>query len=118
MLYGFTTLTLTKCIEKKLDERYWKKSWIQHPTSQQLYGYLYLPPRKPSKLDELDIQDTAGEVTTNSYARFSCGSLQTEEQVLGDYLQLLCSETGCSMEDLPRAMDDRDEMKKKAGNTC
>ena len=61
---------LTKRMEKKLDSNYtgmlWavlNKSWRQHFTKQQLYGY---PLQKQSKLDEPDGRDTAGEVRTNS----------------------------------------------------
>ena len=55
---------------KKLDGNYTRmlrailnKSWRQHPTKQQLYGH---PSRKLSKLDDPDMQDTAGEVGTSS----------------------------------------------------
>ena len=41
------------------------KSWRQHPTRHQLYGHLP-PSRKLFKLDEPDMQDTAGEARTNS----------------------------------------------------
>ena len=41
------------------------ESWRQHPTKQQLYGHV--PPiSKTSKLDEQNMQDTAGEGWTNS----------------------------------------------------
>ena len=47
LLYGCTTLTLTKRPEKKLDGNYTRmlrailnKSWLQHPTRYQLYGHL------------------------------------------------------------------------------
>ena len=47
LLYGCTTWTLTKRLEKKLDGNYTRmlrailhKSWRQHPTRHQLYGYL------------------------------------------------------------------------------
>ena len=47
LLYGCTTWTLTKHMEKKLDSNYTRmlrailnKSWRQHPTKQQLYGHL------------------------------------------------------------------------------
>ena len=47
LLYGCTTLTLTKRLEKKLDGNYTRmlrailnKSWRQHPTRHQLYGHL------------------------------------------------------------------------------
>ena len=46
-LYGCTTWTLTKRLEKKLDGNYTRmlraivnKSWRQHPTRHQLYGHL------------------------------------------------------------------------------
>ena len=47
LLYGCTTWTLTKRLEKKLDGNYTRmlrailnKSWRQHPTKKQLYGQL------------------------------------------------------------------------------
>ena len=47
LLYGCTTWTLTKHMEKKLDGNYTRmlqvilnKSWRQHPTKHQLYGHL------------------------------------------------------------------------------
>ena len=46
LLYGCTTWTLTKSMEKKLDGNYTRmlreilnQSWRQHPTKQQLYGH-------------------------------------------------------------------------------
>ncbi len=47
LLYGCTTWTLTKRLEKKLDGNYKRmlrailnKSWQQHPTKHQLYDHL------------------------------------------------------------------------------
>ena len=47
LLFGCTTWTLTKWLEKKLDGNYTRmlqailnKSWRQHPTRHQLYGHL------------------------------------------------------------------------------
>ena len=47
LLYGCTTWTVTKRLEKKLDGNYTRmlrailnKSWRQHPTRHQLYGHL------------------------------------------------------------------------------
>ena len=47
LLYGCTTLTLTKRLKKKLDGNYTRmlrailnRSWWQHPTRHQLYGHL------------------------------------------------------------------------------
>ena len=65
LLYGCTTWTLTKRLEKKLDGNYTRmlrailnKSWRQHSTC--------LPSQKLSKLDEPDMQDTTGEARTSA----------------------------------------------------
>ena len=78
-LYGCTTWTLTKRLEKKIDGNYTRmlrailnKSWRQHPTRHQLYGHLH-PITKLSKLDEPDMQDTAGEAGTSSKVVYSYG---------------------------------------------
>ena len=67
LLYGCTTWTLTKRLEKKLDDNYKRilrvilnKSWSTN------YTDTYLPSRKLSKLDGPDMQDTAGEAGTSS----------------------------------------------------
>ena len=77
LLYGCTTWTLTKRMEKKLDGNYTRmlrailnKSWRQHPKSTSCTA-TYFPSRKLSKLDEPDMQDTAGEARTNSQVIFS-----------------------------------------------
>ena len=63
MIDGCATWMLTKRTEKKLGGNYTRmlravlnKFWKQHPTKQMLN----------SKLDEQDMQDTTGEVKTNS----------------------------------------------------
>ena len=60
LLYGCITWTLTKRMEKKLDNNYTRmlrailnNSWRQHPTKQQLYGHLLAIIK--TKLDELDM---------------------------------------------------------------
>ena len=72
LLYGCTTWTLTKQLEKKLDSNYTRmlrailnKSWLQHPTRHQLSVTYHLS-RKLSKLDEPDMPDTAGEARMSS----------------------------------------------------
>ena len=71
MLYGCTTWTLTKRLEKKLDGNYTRmlrvilnKSWRQHPTKHR-YTATCLPSRKLFKLDEPDMQDIAREARTS-----------------------------------------------------
>ena len=117
-LYGCTTWTLTKQVEKKLDDNYtimlWailNKSWRQHPTKQQLYGHL--PPiMKTIKMrrarhaghwwrsrDEF-VRDVL--LWATSHWRAKAG------RPVRTYIQQFCADTGCSPEDLLKAMDDRE----------
>ena len=119
LLYGCTTWTLTKWLEKKLDGNYtWmlravlNKSWRQHPTRHQQYGHL--PPiTKTIKVrrtrhaghcwrskDEL-IRDVL--LWTPTYGRAKA------ERPARTYIQQLCEDTGCNPEDQPEAMNDREK---------
>ena len=119
LLYGCTTWTLTKQLEKKLDRNYTRmlrailnKSWRQHPTRHQLYGHL--PPitktiqvrrtrhaghcwRSKDELvsDVLPWTPTYGQAKAGRPAR--------------TYIQQLCEDTGCNPEDLLEAMNDREK---------
>ena len=71
LLYEGTTWMLTKCIEKKLTattheccEQYWTSPRGNTPQNSS-YVSTYHPSRKLSKLDEPNMQDTAGEVRMN-----------------------------------------------------
>ena len=118
LLYGCTTWTLTKRLEKKLDGNYTRmlrailnKSWRQQPTEQQLYGHL--PPITKTiqirqtrhaghcwrSRDEL-INDVL--LLTLSHGRAKAG------RPARTYIQQLCEDTWCSPEDLPKAMNDRE----------
>ena len=118
LLYGCTTWTLTKRLEKKLDGNYTRKlrailnkSWRQHPTRHQLYGHL--PPITKTiqvrrtrhaghcwrSRDEL-IRDVL--LWTPTHGRAKAG------RPARTYIQQLCEDTGCCPEDLPRAMNDRE----------
>ena len=126
LLYGCTTWTLTKRLEKKLDGNYTRmlratlnKSWRQHPTRHQLYGHL--PPitktiqvrrtRHPGHCwrsrDEL-ISDVL--LWTPSYGRAKAG------RPARTHIQQLCEDTGCSPEDLPEAMNDREKWRERVGD--
>ena len=117
LLYGCTTWTLTKWLEKKLDSNYTRmlrailnKSWQQHPTRHQLYGHLPPPITKTIQVrrtrhcwrsrDEL-ISDVLLWIPT--YGRAKVG------RQARTYIQQLCEDTGCSSEDLPEAMNDREK---------
>ena len=118
LLYGCTTWTLTKRMEKKLDGNYTRmlrvllnKSWRQHPTKQQLYDHL--PPITKTIQVRWTIHacpcwrswnELISDVLrwTPSQGRAKAG------RPARTYIQQLCVDTGCSPEDLPKAMDDRE----------
>ena len=123
LLYGCTTWTLTKLLEKKLDGNYTRmlrailnKSWQQHPTRHQLYGHL--PPITKTiqvrrtrhagycwrSRDEL-ISDVL--LWTPTYGQAKAG------RPARTYIQQLCEDTGCSPEDLPEAMNDREKWRER-----
>ena len=123
LLYGCTTWTLTKRLEKKLDGNYTRmlrailnKSWRQHPTRHQLYGHL--PPITKTiqvrrtrhaghcwrSRDEL-IRDVLLWIPTHGRAKAG--------RPARTYIQQLCEDTGCCPEDLPRAMNDREKWRER-----
>ena len=119
LLYGCTTWTLTKRLEKQLDDNNTKilnKSWWQHPTRRQLYGHL--PPiMKTIQVrrnrhaghcwrirDEL-ISDVL--LWTPTYGRAKTG------RPTRTYVQQLYEDTGCIPEDLPEAMNDNKKWRER-----
>ena len=123
LLYGCTTWTLPKRLEKKLDGNYTRmlrailnKSWRQHPTRHQQYGHL--PPITKTIQGRQDrhagncwrsknelISDVL--LCTSTYGQAKAGRpAQT-------YIQQLCEDTGCSPEDQPKAMDDREKWRER-----
>ena len=110
-------------LEKKLDGNYTRmlraimnKSWRQHPTRHQLYGHL--PPITKTiqvrrtrhaghcwrSRDEL-IRDVLLWIPTHGRAKAG--------RPARTYIQQLCEDTGCCPEDLPRAMNDREEWRER-----
>ena len=128
LLYRCTIWALTKRLEKRLDGNYTRmllaimnKSWRQHPTRHQLYGHL--PPitktiqvrrtrhaghcwrsRDELMRDVLQWTPTHGPAKAGRSAR--------------TYIQQLCEDTGCCPEDLPRAMNDREEWRERVKDIC
>ena len=123
LLYGCTTWTLTKRMEKKLDGNYTRmlrailnKSWRQHLTRHQLYGHL------PPITKTIQVRRTrhAGNcwksrnelisdelLWTPTYGRAKAG------RPARTYIQQLCEDTRCSPEDLPEAMNDREKWRER-----
>ena len=123
LLYGCTTWTLTKRIEKKLDgndtrmlRAILNNSWRQHPTKQQLYGHL------PPITKTIKVRRT----------RHAGHCLRTRDELISDillwtpshgrakawrpartYIQQLCGVTRCSPEDLSEAINDREEWRER-----
>ena len=128
-LYGFKDSYIILIIiwfqrpEKKLDGNYTRmlqailnKFWRQYPTKHQLYGHL--PPTKKG----IQVRRTrhAGHCWksrdelisvvlpwTLTYGRAKAG------QLARTYIQQLCEDTGCSPEDLPEAMNDREKWRER-----
>ena len=128
LLYRCTTWTLTKWLEKKLGGNYTRmlrailnRFWRQHPTRHQLYGHLPLITKttqarrtrhaghcRRSK-DEL-ISDVL--LWTPAYGRAKAG------RPARIYIQQLSEDTGCSPEDLPEAMNDREKWRERIRDIC
>ena len=123
LLYGCTTWTLTKRLEKKLDGNYTRmlrailnKSWRQHPTRHQLYGHL------PPITKTIQVRRTrhAGhcwrsrdELISNVLLWTPTHGRAKAGRPARTYIQQLCEDTGCCPEDLPRAMNDREEWRER-----
>ena len=123
LLYGSTTWTLTKRLEKKVDGNYTRmlrsilnKSWRQHPTRHQLYGHLHpitktIQARRTRHAghcwrsrDEF-IRDVL--LWTPTHGRAKAG------RPARTYIQQLCEDTECCPEDLPRALNDREKWRER-----
>ena len=93
LLYGCTTWTLMKFLEKTLGGNYTRmlhtvlnKFWEQYPTKWQLYSYL----------------------PTISQTRHAGHSWRNDDSFTWTakiYIYQLCADTGCRLRDLPSVMD-------------
>ena len=123
LLYGCTTWTLTKRLEKKLDDNYTRmlrtilnESWQHRPTKHLLYGYLPLI----TKIIQVRRTRHAGHcwrsrdelisdvlLWTPTYGRARAGRPARR------YILQLYEDTGCCPEDLPEAMNDREKWRER-----
>ena len=87
------------------------KSWRQHPTKQQLYGHL------PPIMKTIQVRRTrhAGHCWRSRNELISDILLWTPSHGRAKpgppartFIQQLCADTGCNLEDLPETMDDRE----------
>ena len=123
LLYGCTTWTLTKHIEKKLNGNYTRmlreilhKSWRQHPTKQQLYDHLS-PITKTIQVRRTrhvgHSWRSRNELITDILPWTSSRGRAKAGRPARTYIQQLCADTGWSIKDLPEAMDDREEWRER-----
>ena len=119
LIYGCTTWTLTKRLEKKLDGNYTRilrailnKSWRQHRTRHQLYGHLH-PITKAIQVRRTrhagHCWRSRGELISDVLPRTPTYGRAKAERPARTYIQQLCEDTGCSPGDLPEAMNDREK---------
>ena len=113
LLYGSTTWTLTKQLEKKLDGNYTRmlrailnKSWQQHPTRHLLPITKTIQARRTRHAGHCwrSKDKLVSDVLpwTPAYGQSKAG------RPARTYIQQLCDDTGCNPEDLPEAMNDRE----------
>ena len=124
LLYGCTTWTQTKCMEKKFDGNYTRilravlnKSWRQDPTKQQLYG------RLPPLIKTIQVRRTRhvwhcwrskDKLIINVLLWTPSHGGAKVEWPARTYIQQLCADTGCSLGDLLEVMDNRESQ----GDLC
>ena len=106
LLYGCTTWTLTKRLEKKLDGNYTRmlreilnKTWRQHPTKHQLYSHQ--PPIQ--KTIQVRRTRTVGHCWRSRDKLISDVLLWTPTYDRArTFIQQLCEDTGCSLKTCER----------------
>ena len=119
LLYGCTTWTLTKRLEKKLDGNYTRmlrailnRSW--QPTRRQLY----LPPI--TKTIQARRTRHAGhcwrskdEIVSDVLLWTPAYGQSKAVRLARTFIQQLCDDTGCNPEDLPKAMNDSETWRER-----
>ena len=123
LLYGSTTWTLTKTLTKKIDGAYTRMlraaldiHWSNHPTKQQLYGTL--PPVSSTiRQSRLRFIGHCWRAKSELVSQTVLWNPSHGKANVGrpsiTFIDQLCSDTGCTPEELPTAMDDRLEWRKR-----
>ncbi len=92
------------------------KSWRQHPTKQQLYGHL------PPILKTIKVRRTRhvwhcwisrDELISDLFQWTTSHGRAKAGRPARTYIRQLCEDTGCSPEDMPEAMNDREEWRER-----
>ena len=128
LLYGCTTSTLTKRMEKKLDGNstriLWAildKSWRQHPTKQQLCGHLS-PIMKPIKVRRTrhagHCWRSSDGLIRDVFLWAPAHGQAKSGRPARIYIQQLDEDTEYRPEDLPEAMNDMEEWRERVRDIC
>ena len=123
LLYGYTTWTLTKRLEKKLDGNYTRMqwailnmSWRQHPTKHKLYSHL-LPITKTIQVRRTrhagHCWRSRDELISDVLLWFPTYGQAKAGRPVRTNIRQLCEDMGCSPEDLPEAMNDREKWRER-----
>ena len=115
-------------MERKFDGNYTRmlqailnKSWRQHSTKQQLYGF------QPPIMKTIQVRWTrhvghwwrSGDELISDILQWTPAHGRVKAgRPARTYIQQLCANTGCSLEDLQRAMDDRDRWQERVKEIC
>ena len=119
LLYGCTTWMLTKQLEKKLDGNYTRMLRTILNTKHQLYGH------PPPIMKTIQVRRTrhAGHCWRSRDEHISDVLLWTPTYGRAKagwpariYIQQLCEDMGCSPEDQPEEMNDREEWRERVGD--
>ena len=118
LLYGCTTWMLTKRLEKKLDGNYTRmlRAVLNKSTKHQLHGHL------PHITKTIQVRRTRhvghcwrsrDELISDVLLWIPSFGLAKAGRPALTYIQQLCENEGCRPEDLPEAMNDREEWRER-----
>ena len=115
LLYGCTTWTLTKRMEKKLDGNYTRMLRVilnKFTQKSSICTATYHPSRKLSR-HAGHCWRSRDELTTDVLLWIPSHGRAKSGRQARTFIQQLCKETGCSPEELPEAMNDREEWRER-----
>ena len=122
LLYGCTTWTLTKRLEKlfgnytRMLRAILNRSWQQHPTRRQLYGHLPLITKsiQARRTRHAGHCWRSKDEIVNDVLLWTpaCGKSKAG-RLARTFIQQLCDDTGCDPEDLPKAMNDSETWRER-----
>ena len=94
------------------------KLWKEHLKNEELYKRIPMVTETIRKqyMRIVGDMDIVGEPITNRQALYYSGNLNTVNGHVGTYIDQLVEDTACSLDELPNAMNDRDEWRKRVND--